>query len=93
MSIRTLLGNSIPNDIASYIVLCITKSFVYSYSSWPDCTCLCKCQMGYCCAAYYSTDTRPIPTTCTQYSNPTDLSTLDETFKIVSKLPHCNCNM
>ena len=45
---------------------------MYSYS--PDSTCLCKRQMGYCSAAYYSTDTRSIPETCTQCSNPTDLS-------------------
>ena len=48
--------------------------YMYSYS--PDSTCLCKRQMGYCSAAYYSTDARPIPATCTQCSNPTDLSCL-----------------
>ena len=47
---------------------------IYMYSYSPDSTCLCKRQMGYCSAAYYSTDTRPIPATYTQCSNPTDLS-------------------
>ena len=82
-SIPILLGTNIPNDIASYIVLCITKSFcVYSYS--PNCTCLRKRQMGCYSVACYSTDvdTQPIPATCTQCSNPTDLSKLMKHLKL-----------
>ena len=44
----------------------------------PDSTCLCKPQMGYCSTAYYSTDTRSVPATCTRCGNPTDLHCLRE---------------
>ena len=46
------------------------------YSDSPDSTCLCKPQLGYCSAAYYSTRRRTIPETCTICENPTDVNCL-----------------
>ena len=38
--------------------------------------CLCKPQMGYCSAAYYSTETRSLSERCTRCRIPTDLDCL-----------------
>ena len=48
----------------------------YTYHHSPDSMCLCKPQMGYCSAAYYSTETRSLPETCTRCRIPTDLDCL-----------------
>ena len=44
----------------------------------PNSMCLCKPQMGYCSAAYYSTETRSLPETCETCIIPTDLGCLRE---------------
>ena len=48
--------------------------------------CLCKLQMGYCSAAYYSTETRSLPEKCTRCRFPyTDLECLKTWSQCVKK--------
>ena len=47
--------------------------------------CLCKPQLGYCSATYYSTETRSVPATCTQCRNPTNLKCLKKWSGCVKK--------
>ena len=70
--------------IAVYSYSKINMIFILLLHS-PNSTCLCKPQLGYCSAAYYSAVPQSVPTTCRQCKNPTDLGCLKKWSVCVKK--------
>ena len=67
--------------VCMYVCICIAMYVPHS----PDSMCLCKPQMGYCSAAYYSTETRPLPKACKRCRIPTDLDCIKMWSQCVKK--------
>ena len=71
------------HNVSCFLTIYVYMHIPHVYS--PDSMCLCKPQMGYCSAAYYSTETRSLPEGCTRCRIPTDLDCLKTWSQCVKK--------